>query len=143
MEDKREAQPTALLPGAWRVSLLPSRFTAWDPKPLMPKGRGRGVLAKLPAFRAEPYKRLRTYPHPHPCTYTHTHPAPRKPARASSQEPKALLGAWLVGVLVEDMAAPALLQHHHCPVPSITTPHSAQPPYLYPQPHHCCWSASG
>lgn len=122
MEGKREAQPTALPPGAWRVSLLPSRFTAWDPKPLMPKGRGRGVLAKRPAFRAEPHKRLRTYPHTHPGTYTHTHPASRKPARASSQEPKALLGAWLVGVLIEDVAAPdssrtttAQSLHHHPP----------------------------
>lgn len=49
VEDKREAQPTALPHGAWRVSLLPSHFTAWDPKPLMLKGREGGVLAMLPA----------------------------------------------------------------------------------------------
>lgn len=96
VEDKREAQPTALSHGAWRVSLLPSRFTAWDPKPLMLKGReGKRGPCYATCFRAEPYKRLRTYPHTHPRTYTHTHPAPRKPARASlrSQSPAGSLAS--------------------------------------------------
>lgn len=76
VEDKQEAQPTALQRGAWRVSLLPSRFTAWDPKPLMLKGKwgwGWGVLCYATCFQSgtmEKAKNIRTHPPTHIYTYT-------------------------------------------------------------------------
>ena len=74
-------------------------------------------------------KNMPTHPHTHIYTYT---PSTKETCQSLFSGAKALLGAWLVDVVIEDIAAPALLRHCHCPAPSMTIPHSTQPHYLCP-----------